>query len=119
MELPGATEADDFGSAFLSALRPGTHVRARCGVTNTRLRADLGISMPDGPCMLAVAGIARRWEEGRAEPLFLLDRFFLDRRFGGVPTVSAEGREGKSEGSERKDHPIRRRSGSGTFRTGR
>ena len=69
MQLPAAAELI-FGSAFFSLLRPGTHLRSHCGPTNARLRVHLGIAVPEGPCMIAVGGIARRWEEGR---VFILD----------------------------------------------
>lgn len=64
------------GSAYFSLLRPRTRLQAHCGPTNARLRAHLGLVVPEaasGACDMAVGGEARRWEEG--EVLLFDDSF--------------------------------------------
>ena len=53
------------GSAYFSLLRPRTRLAAHCGPTNARLRAHLGIVVPEGDCEIICGGEARRWEEGK------------------------------------------------------
>ena len=53
------------GSAYFSLLRPHTRLAAHCGPTNARLRAHLGIVVPEGDCEIVVGGVTRRWQEGK------------------------------------------------------
>ena len=53
------------GSAYFSLLRPHTRLAAHCGPTNARLRAHLGIVVPEGDCEIVVGGETRRWQEGK------------------------------------------------------
>lgn len=53
------------GSAYFSLLRPHTRLAAHCGPTNARLRAHLGLVVPDGDCEIVVGGEVRRWVEGK------------------------------------------------------
>ena len=53
------------GSAYFSLLRPHTRLAAHCGPTNARLRAHLGLVVPDGDCEMVVGGEVRRWVEGK------------------------------------------------------
>jgi aspartate beta-hydroxylase len=53
------------GLAYLSRMRPGTHIRAHTGPTNLRVRCHLGIRVPDGDCAIRVENDTRRWEEGK------------------------------------------------------
>ncbi|KAK3239832.1 hypothetical protein CYMTET_50263 [Cymbomonas tetramitiformis] len=53
------------GSAYFSLLRPHTRLAAHCGPTNARLRAHLGIVVPQGDCEMTVGGETRRWAEGK------------------------------------------------------
>ena len=53
------------GSAYFSLLRPHTRLAAHCGPTNARLRAHLGLVVPEGDCEMIVGGEARRWVEGK------------------------------------------------------
>lgn len=59
--FPGAGEA---GQAYLSVLEPGTHIEAHCGPTNVRLRAHLGLAIPDDTRIRLGSEICR-WHEGR------------------------------------------------------
>lgn len=53
------------GSAYFSLLRPHTRLAAHCGPTNARLRAHLGLVVPEGDCEMIVGGEARQWVEGK------------------------------------------------------
>ena len=54
-----------FGSAYFSLLRPGTRLAAHCGPTNGRLRAHLGLVVPEGDCCIRCGDAPpRRWAEG-------------------------------------------------------
>lgn len=50
--------------AFLSRMKPGTHVSPHCGPTNLRIRVHLGVVVPDG-CAIRVGNETRFWEEGK------------------------------------------------------
>lgn len=52
-------------SAFFSLLKPGAHIPAHTGVTNTRAIIHLPLIVPSG-CRFRVGGETRIWEEGRA-----------------------------------------------------
>ena len=63
-----------FGSAYFSLLRPGTRLSAHCGPTNARLRAHLGLVVPEGDiCIRCGDEPPRRWAEG--EVLLFDDSF--------------------------------------------
>ncbi|MFI9722916.1 aspartyl/asparaginyl beta-hydroxylase domain-containing protein [Streptomyces sp. NPDC052396] len=61
--IPEASYAGS-GVVTLSWLYPGTHIVPHCGGTNTRLRAHLGLKVPEGP-VLRVGEERLHWEEGR------------------------------------------------------
>ena len=50
-------------SAFFSILRPGAHIPAHTGVTNTRAIIHLPLVVPEG-CRFRVGGETREWKEG-------------------------------------------------------
>ena len=52
-------------SAFFSILKPGGHIPAHTGVTNTRAIVHLPLVVPDG-CTFRVGGETRAWREGEA-----------------------------------------------------
>ncbi len=52
-------------SAFFSILKPGAHIPAHTGVTNTRAIIHLPLVVPDG-CRFRVGGETRVWREGEA-----------------------------------------------------
>jgi aspartyl/asparaginyl beta-hydroxylase (cupin superfamily) len=52
-------------SAFFSILRPGAHIPAHTGVTNTRAIIHLPLVVPPN-CLFRVGGETRQWEEGKA-----------------------------------------------------
>lgn len=52
------------GIVYFSALRDGTRVKAHCGVTNTRLRCQLGLFAEEG-CGIRVGSETRSWEAGK------------------------------------------------------
>ncbi len=52
-------------SAFFSILKPGAHIPAHTGVTNTRAIIHLPLVVPDG-CRFRVGGETREWREGEA-----------------------------------------------------
>jgi aspartate beta-hydroxylase len=52
-------------SAFFSVLRPGAHIPAHTGVTNTRAIIHLPLVVPQG-CRFRVGGETREWEVGKA-----------------------------------------------------
>ncbi|XP_042906102.1 aspartyl/asparaginyl beta-hydroxylase isoform X2 [Parasteatoda tepidariorum] len=52
------------GQAKFSIMHPSTHVWAHTGPTNCRLRAHLGLIIPDG-ASIRVADEIRHWEEGK------------------------------------------------------
>ena len=63
-----------FGSAYFSLLRPGTRLRAHCGPTNARLRAHLGLVVPEGDIRIRCGDEPpRKWTEG--EVLLFDDSF--------------------------------------------
>jgi aspartyl/asparaginyl beta-hydroxylase (cupin superfamily) len=55
--------AGQAGQAYLSVLTPDTHIEAHCGPTNTRLRAHLGLAVPDG-ARIRLGSEMCRWQEG-------------------------------------------------------
>lgn len=48
------------GSAFFSLLAPGARLRPHCGPTNARLRAHLGLIVPEGDCAMRVGSAPPR-----------------------------------------------------------
>lgn len=52
-------------SAFFSILKPGAHIPAHTGVTNTRAIIHLPLVVPQG-CRFRVGGETRNWREGEA-----------------------------------------------------
>ncbi len=52
-------------SAFFSILKPGAHIPAHTGVTNTRAIIHLPLVVPGG-CRFRVGGETRSWREGEA-----------------------------------------------------
>lgn len=66
---PGATR---YGTAFLSVLAAGSHVTPHCGSTNTKLRVQLPIVVPE-ECYLRVGNYERRLEP--ETPLVFDDSF--------------------------------------------
>lgn len=52
-------------TAFFSILKPGAHIPAHTGVTNTRAIIHLPLVVPDG-CRFRVGGETRVWREGEA-----------------------------------------------------
>jgi aspartate beta-hydroxylase len=52
-------------SAFFSILKPGAHIPAHTGVTNTRAIIHLPLVVPEG-CRFRVGGETRVWHEGEA-----------------------------------------------------
>ena len=52
------------GEALFSVLAPGTHLRAHCGSTNTRLTAHLGVRVPHG-CRIRCGNEEKVWKEGK------------------------------------------------------
>ena len=62
------------GQIKFSIMHPGTHVRAHTGPTNTRLRAHLGLVVPDqGLVEIRVGNETLRWTEGK---VFVIDDSF-------------------------------------------
>lgn len=53
------------GLAYVSKMRPGTHVAAHCGPTNIRLRCHLGVQVPEGDCGIRVGQQRQKWQEGK------------------------------------------------------
>ncbi|MEH3157919.1 MAG: aspartyl/asparaginyl beta-hydroxylase domain-containing protein [Sphingomonas taxi] len=52
-------------TAFFSILKPGSHIPAHTGVTNTRSIVHLPLVVPEG-CRFRVGGETRAWREGEA-----------------------------------------------------
>jgi aspartate beta-hydroxylase len=52
-------------NAFFSMLKPGSHIPAHTGVTNTRAIIHLALDIPEG-CGFRVGSETREWEEGKA-----------------------------------------------------
>lgn len=52
------------GLAYVSRLRPGTHIKPHRGPTNMRVRCHLGLQVPDGDCGIRVDGATKRWTVG-------------------------------------------------------
>lgn len=52
------------GQVKFSVMLPGTHVWPHCGPTNCRIRAHLGLNVPDGT-HIRVAEKTRSWENGK------------------------------------------------------
>ncbi|KFB48520.1 aspartyl/asparaginyl beta-hydroxylase [Anopheles sinensis] len=52
------------GQVKFSVMLPGTHVWPHCGPTNCRIRAHLGLNVPDGT-YIRVAEKTRSWENGK------------------------------------------------------
>ncbi|NWK98565.1 hypothetical protein DM806_23450 [Sphingobium lactosutens] len=63
--LPRADIPRRAPSAFFSLLKPGSHIPAHTGVTNTRAIIHLPLIVPPG-CFFRVGGETRAWEEGKA-----------------------------------------------------
>ncbi|XP_076437632.1 aspartyl/asparaginyl beta-hydroxylase-like, partial [Babylonia areolata] len=51
------------GQVKFSVMQPGTHVWPHCGPTNCRIRAHLGLVVPQGP-RIRVVNDTRTWKEG-------------------------------------------------------
>jgi aspartate beta-hydroxylase len=51
------------GLSCFSALSPGTHIPAHCGITNLMIRCHLGLVIPDN-CRIRVGDETRQWREG-------------------------------------------------------
>ncbi|KAK3867181.1 hypothetical protein Pcinc_027331 [Petrolisthes cinctipes] len=60
------------GQVKFSLLEPGTHVHSHTGPTNCRLRAHLGLVVPDGVRLRVIDEIIK-WEEGK---IFIFDDSF-------------------------------------------
>ncbi|SES71695.1 aspartyl/asparaginyl beta-hydroxylase domain-containing protein [Stigmatella erecta] len=60
-QVPGIESA---GMAYFSVMAPGTHVKAHCGFTNTRIRIHLGLVVPPD-CTMRVGAETRSWQEGK------------------------------------------------------
>lgn len=52
------------GQVKYSVMHPGVHVWPHCGPTNCRIRAHLGLVVPDGP-RIRVVDDTRTWKEGK------------------------------------------------------
>lgn len=52
------------GQVKYSVMHPGVHVWPHCGPTNCRIRAHLGLVVPEGPRIRVVDDI-RTWKEGK------------------------------------------------------
>lgn len=63
--LPRADIPGRSPSAFFSLLKPGSHIPAHTGVTNTRAIIHLPLIVPPG-CFFRVGGDKRAWQEGQA-----------------------------------------------------
>jgi aspartate beta-hydroxylase len=63
--LPLARISGRAPNAFFSMLKPGSHIPAHTGVTNTRAIIHLALDIPDG-CGFRVGGETRNWVEGKA-----------------------------------------------------
>lgn len=61
--IPGA-RTNKRGQAKFSAMRAGTHVHAHSGPTNCRIRAHLGLRVPDTGPRMRVADRHLTWNEG-------------------------------------------------------
>jgi len=53
------------GYVYFSVLTPGSHIASHCGPSNVRLRAHLGLVVPNGECSLRVGPEKRAWQEGK------------------------------------------------------
>tara|TARA_B110000495_G_scaffold21150_2_gene14973 strand:+ start:532 stop:1407 length:876 start_codon:yes stop_codon:yes gene_type:complete len=51
------------GQAYFSLLAPGTHIPAHCGPTNTKLRLQLRLDVPEG-CEMRIGDHLHKWDEG-------------------------------------------------------
>ena len=74
-----------YGHALLSALAPGTHIRAHVGSSNKKLRIHLPLVVPGGPgeCTLTVGGATLALQAGRA--LVFDDSFLHEARAAHAP----------------------------------
>lgn len=52
------------GRGYFSIMRPGTHVKPHCGISNIKLRCHLPLSVPKD-CAIRVGEETREWVEGR------------------------------------------------------
>lgn len=52
------------GQVKFSVMHPGVHVWPHCGPTNCRIRAHLGLVVPEGP-RIRVVNETRTWQEGK------------------------------------------------------
>eukprot|EP00617_Octactis_speculum_P008664 CAMPEP_0185797804 /NCGR_PEP_ID=MMETSP1174-20130828/161812_1 /TAXON_ID=35687 /ORGANISM="Dictyocha speculum, Strain CCMP1381" /LENGTH=173 /DNA_ID=CAMNT_0028493263 /DNA_START=545 /DNA_END=1066 /DNA_ORIENTATION=- len=63
-----------YGQVKVSLLPPGTHVKPTCGLTNLRIRLNLGLNIPNKPSyQIRVANETRTWQQGKV--LILDDSF--------------------------------------------
>lgn len=60
-QVPGIASA---GMAYFSRMAPATEVKPHCGFTNTRIRAHLGLVVPQD-CAMRVGQETRSWQEGK------------------------------------------------------
>ena len=60
-----AARSNKRGQVKFSVMYPGTHVFAHSGPTNCRLRAHLGLKVPEGHVKMRVADQFLSWEEGK------------------------------------------------------
>ena len=51
------------GQAYFSLLDPGTHIPTHCGPTNTKLRLQLRLDVPEG-CEMRIGDHLHKWDEG-------------------------------------------------------
>ncbi|ESO95209.1 hypothetical protein LOTGIDRAFT_144765, partial [Lottia gigantea] len=61
-KIPDAT-SNKRGQIKFSVMHPGVHVWPHCGPTNCRLRAHVGLVVPEGP-RIRVVNETRTWKEG-------------------------------------------------------
>jgi Fe-S-cluster containining protein len=58
---------------FFALMKPGVHLAEHCGGQNVALRMHLALRIPPGDAALRVAGVERRWENGKQ--IFFDDTF--------------------------------------------
>jgi prolyl 4-hydroxylase len=105
----------DFVNARLSVLHPGAHITAHCGVSNAKLRAHVGLRVPEHgrapPSGIVVGGQRQGWGENAA---FVFDDSFEHEVWwlptaddascaarGGSESTKATHRRCSSDGDER------------------
>lgn len=52
-------------NAGFSCLDPSFHIKPHVGYNQSVYRCHLGVSVPEGDCAIKVAGVTKKWEEGR------------------------------------------------------